>query len=778
MSFTLFIDPGFADKTGKILTFIITTVSMALGLTLIPLLPPPLPLIVAFLVAYMVYREPPVGALAGSVVIGVGLLYHLSRIGFFVLFPSPLFRVFVMAMMILPFLIVPPMIADNLTVIAMDIGIVAVSLLFFRPTFYLAIPFILVFATIYKNKGVLVTFLYYAFISLPLQVMQYLKTYQVGVPPSLYTPLDIIYKDIQRSMSKVSLSEIIDVLRVVGGQIVMDTGKGGALGPALASYVDSLPGMFLFLIIISALVSAAALLTLKLPDSFRRTRLPGRYADVVAYVLPAIMASVTNVIFFILLDNLQRPLAFRAMVNPPILIMSTSFTLAYSAPVSLSKYLLDLKMVLAKRTEDLERRAKALLADVQYYLSLIDRTVGPMPKSLSSLRMRMLIVADELKEMAAKASEGGLSLKEADAMMRKVYTEHDVEINNFLGLLGVALGECYIRIKFRYLEAVREIRELGLDLDTPEIPDLQADSDLESKIEHIEEAVEAGRALVKGLIATSDEIYEIICSLFEPSLPRDSPIIQISREKSEEDEPWVIIDAILASMRNWERHYAADILKSTRPIRYSVDKIIELSEREDPLLPILGDRFRMIKALSQEVARRDFGMEEGGDLKVLKVIFIRDTILATVEVVGRVIGILCDHLRDLEKTIDSLQPVGEYEWNRNLTLVERMDSSLDVIRNYERYEINDIVSHLYRALSYMDEAVDTIEYYNERREMLLNYRVIEKKIDRILRERDEVSLEDLGVSEKYGREYIKLYHRSHYPEFPLEETGRSLRRTR
>jgi len=363
MSFTLFIDPGFADKTGKILTFIITMASMALGLTLIPLLPPPLPIIIAFLVAYAVYREPPVGALSGSAIIGLGLLYHLSRIGFFALFPSSFLRVSVMALMFIPFLIVPPMITSNLNVIAMDIGIVAVSLLFFRSTFYLAVPIILIFATIYKNKGVLVTFAYYAFVSLPLQVMQHLKTFEAGMPPSLYTPLDIIYKDIQRYMSSVSLTEIINVLKIIGGQIE-GAATDRSLVPALASYVNSLPGMFLFLVIISGLVSAAALLALKLPESLRGGQLPGRYSDAAAYALPAAMASVTNVVFFVLLGHLQHPLAFRATVNPPILVMSTSFTLAYSAPVSLSKYLLDLRMVLARRKEDLERRARSLLDDV------------------------------------------------------------------------------------------------------------------------------------------------------------------------------------------------------------------------------------------------------------------------------------------------------------------------------------------------------------------------------------------------------------------------------
>ena len=52
MSFALFMDGDMGEQTGKLVTFIINMVSMAIGFTLIPLLPSPLPYIVAFLVAY------------------------------------------------------------------------------------------------------------------------------------------------------------------------------------------------------------------------------------------------------------------------------------------------------------------------------------------------------------------------------------------------------------------------------------------------------------------------------------------------------------------------------------------------------------------------------------------------------------------------------------------------------------------------------------------------------------------------------------------------------
>jgi hypothetical protein len=387
----------------------------------------------------------------------------------------------------------------------------------------------------------------------------------------------------------------------------------------------------------------------------------------------------------------------------------------------------------------------------------------------------MLITIDELKEVLDKVSVGITSPKEMDSMMRRVFTQLRDEATNLRWQLDVALEDHFVRIKFEYLESVREIRELGLEVDPHEIPDIPSDSSLESKLRNIEQVVESGEVLVEELISTSDMIYDIISSLFEPSLPGDSPIIQISREKKESDEPWIIIDAILASLRNWEKQYSAEIIKSTRPIKDSVGTIIELSRRESTLLPILGERFNLIRSLAQDLEVKDF--EDERNLRVLRVILIRDTIFSTVDVVARVIGILYDHLKELEATIDYLLPMEDYEWNKNLTLVDRMNTSLEVINDYESREIGDIVRHLYRILSYIGEAVDTIEYYNERKELLLNYHILEKKIGRILGERQEVGLWDLGVAEKYGREYLKLYLRGHFKEAPLEEVGGVLRRT-
>lgn len=774
MSFALFMDGDFSEQTGKLITFVVTMASMALGFTLIPLLPSPLPIIIAFLVAYAVFKDKIYGAMAGSLIISLGLFYHLSRIGFFQLIDDPVRNTILMALLIAPFVICPATFNNNLQIISMDIGIIAVSLLFFRSTFYLAIPFILVFATIYKGRGIIYTFVYYASVSLPLQIMQYLKTYEVGVLPPLYTPLDLIYHDIQNQLNTISLDTLKRVFNTITGIMPPDVVINGEV-TAFANFINSIPGMVLFFIIMSGLISVIAIMNMRMPDPVKKAAIPGKYVDVLVYILPIVAASLTNIVFFIAIDNLQAPLAFQATVDQSILVGSTTFTILFSAPVAFSKYVLDLKEVRSSRSHALVDESGKILEKIEQYNIIINGLGNPIPENLMNLKTKMLIVEDEVEEISQNAAESIQDLSELDVDLRRIYNELKVDVEFFETQLDVALRDFYIKIKFEYLESVGEIRELGLDVDAPEVPDLEIEAPLMEKVEHINHIIASGRVLVEKLIDTSDKIYEIISSLFEPNLPRDSATLQISRQKIEEDEPWVIIKAILVSLKNWERQYSDDILNATRPINDSIETIIQLSKRKSSLMPLLGDKYELIQSLSEQMTKRSFA-EEDENLKVLKVILIRDTILSTVNVVGRIIGLLYYHLQDLEFNINLLLPREDYEWNRNMTLTERMNQSLDVINNYERYGIDEIITHLYRVLSYIDEAVDTIEYYNERKEMLLNYPVFQKKITRILDERGEVRLRDLGVAEKYGIEYLKMYHRTTYSPLTLEETTDSLRR--
>ncbi len=882
MSFALFMDGDFSEQTGRVITLVVTFVSMGIGFTLIPLLPTPLPFIVAFLVAWATYKDKWYGMMSGSLLISLGLIYHLSRIGFFQIFPGPLQKVVILSFIIAPFIICPAMVTNNLQLIAMNMGIIAVSLLFFKSTFYLAIPLILVFATIYKGKGIAFTFVYYIFLSLPLQIIQYLKTFQKGVFPPLYTPLDLVFSDIQGALSYINMDELAKVgssiseifftrgferyftgtpssinetfslylktdfinytrtnplppssaplyikeafMEVVSQniptysdsilprfihetlpqfyldaidiqtrialpmmnhgnvtRIVVDTYPDYVnhvfqeyFREAITQLVNSVPGIVFFMVIMAGFISALALLNMSLPSPVQKSVIPGRYVDLLVYVLPIFVAAITNLTFFTAIDRLQTPLAFQATVNQAIIVNSTIFTVLFSAPVSFSKYLIDLREVKDVRSESLGEECDLQLEKLSRYISLISRMRSPVPDNFIELRTRMLIAQDEVGEIKRNA-EGAKELKDIDESIRRIYNGLKDDVDSFEAQFDIALREYYIKTKFQYLEAAGEVIELGLDVEAPVQLWEDMEVSLEVKLDYIEGIVASGKELVEELIDTSDKIYEIISSLFEPTLPKDSATLMISREKIDEDEPWVIIDAILVSLKNWEKQYGADIVNATKPIVDSVETIIQLSKRRGSLTNLLGDRYEEIRELAESIEERSLAPDDE-NLKVLKVILIRDSILSTVEVVGKIIGILYYHIKDLEFNIGLLLPRDDYEWNRNLTLTERMNQSLEVINNYEHYRIDEIINHLYRVLSYIDEAVETIEYYNERKEMLLNYPVFEKKIGRILEEKGEVKLGELGVAERYGREYLKMYHRTTYSPLLLEETADSLRR--
>jgi len=435
MSFGLFVDGDFSERTGKLITFAVTMVSMALGFTLIPLLPQPLPLVIAFLVAYAVYRENPYAPITGSLIISMGLFYHLSRIGFFQLIDEPITSTVLKALLVAPFIICPILIHKNLQIIAMDMGIVAVSLLFFDSTFYLAIPLILVFATIYKERGIAYTFIYYASISLPLQIMQYMKTYSLGVLPPLYTPLDAIYEDIQKSLSSISLETILKVLNTITGISPPEAVLNGER-EAFAAFINSLPGMALFLIIMSGLISVIAIINMKLPDPVKETSIPGKYVDVLVYFLPIVAAAITNVVFFGAIEYLQVPLSFQATVDRTILVGSTAFTILFSAPVSFSKYVLDLREVRKQRIEVLRDQTKELMDKLDEYLRIVDGLGNPVPETFIDLKTKMLISLDETREMHRDAEEKALELAEVDAGIRLLFLLLSCSMVSTLSLMG------------------------------------------------------------------------------------------------------------------------------------------------------------------------------------------------------------------------------------------------------------------------------------------------------------------------------------------------------
>ncbi len=202
---------------------------MALGMSFLPLFPQPLPIILAVLVAFITFQYPMYGMPIGGVIIGLGLLYHLAVLYFISFLGTEMVRTAVVVVWMALFVGLPIIFHRCKNALAIDFGILAVTMLFFTSTYFLAIPLILASA-VYFKKYVALTIIYYALISVPLQILQYF-TYTVAViprsdwwnapgsSPPIFTALNSIFSNINSSISQFRLYTTSQVVTSITGQL-------------------------------------------------------------------------------------------------------------------------------------------------------------------------------------------------------------------------------------------------------------------------------------------------------------------------------------------------------------------------------------------------------------------------------------------------------------------------------------------------------------------------------------------------------------------------------
>ncbi|MEM2112182.1 MAG: hypothetical protein QXX08_09980, partial [Candidatus Bathyarchaeia archaeon] len=124
----------------KILIFPITLASMLLGLSILPLFPQPLPVILAFLIAFLTYKKPRIGMPIGSLIIGLGLMYNLSEMNFISMLGELEIRGAFVFVSLFLLTALPIIFHSRKAVISINLGIIAAISLFFSQTYFLAIP--------------------------------------------------------------------------------------------------------------------------------------------------------------------------------------------------------------------------------------------------------------------------------------------------------------------------------------------------------------------------------------------------------------------------------------------------------------------------------------------------------------------------------------------------------------------------------------------------------------------------------------------------------------
>ncbi len=766
----------------RILTFIVTFAGMMLGLSLMPLLPQPLPTIISFLIAFVTFmNHGRTGMSIGSLLVGLGLIYHLSRTNIISQMSMvPLVRELVIIILLFPFVALPFLFHRYEDVIAINLGIIAAMLLFFSQTYYFAIPLILIAAVLYKKTKLGLTVSYYVLISVPLQIMQYLKYVlslsniywweDPAADPFLYVPLTDVLKDMQASMAQIRLIEATKVVETIAGQVTFspDVHLAQTTEAILTRYFDSLPGIVLFLVIVIGLVSATAFMAQAL-----MTKSYTMHAEI---LLPAMTAASATALFFLFLIGLQGPLAFRAKIDSSQMIFGILATSIFTIFASILNYAPKKRATMEMRSMMIMEKAKELArARLQVLEWSLKKVKNSIPLDISSTEGKMLTIKDNLNDILSKTSAGLYDSAELDEKLNELDKKINNEIDNLMSKLNVSLEEYQIYVNGEYSTWIGKLADIGLEVKTTVKTDFQKELPLEMRINRIKEVLEGGRSLVTEVIQVAEQIYAIIRSLYDPKLPEESLTITfVKKNLDEKTTPWISIEALFTSLNNWEKQYSAEISKSVEYLQKSLTSIVNLSNQSERLL-VLGDNLSKLMDYAKMAEEIKISIEKK-PLNVMNVMIIGDVLQSSLSIARDVLSILYEELKSNEESIESLLFTKDYLWEKNVTLREQMTSEMNVIFNSSKYELKQVLEHLPKSLSYIDECIGTIAGYNEIKELLLHYPIAEISIEDLLRQKKHISAHDLPFEPKHAEEYLRLFYSQRYREFSFDKTNMFLMR--
>lgn len=755
----------------KMLAFVITLVAMAVGMSVLPLFPQPLPIFLAVLVAFITFKIPRVGMSIGGVVIGLGLMYHLAQLYFISFLGDIQIRVaFIVIWMAL--FIVPPAIFNRYkSALAIDFGILAVASLFVGQIYFLAIPLILASAVFFK-KYVSLTIIYYVLLSVPLQIMQYFQ-YTVlpivrsdwwlepGSSPPLLVPLTSIAKDLNISMSQFRLYDMSNVLNSIVGQTTWTPDWAGrTIRDAVTQYRDSIPGILMFAVIVVGLA-----LTLMFFTRFMVKEGILGYGDKFFQCFTATLAAA---IFFILLSSLQVPLAFTADVSPTTMALGIFATLLFTLPI----LFIDTTPKQTTSLSELKEKAESLKDKLGILQAQIDNVKGNIPVIVTAPEGKGLIIKDSLDEMLKKIVMRDLDQSDLDkkfaelSQLSKDKDAAEAELNKIL-------AEYQILANCEFSNWVGKLKDAGLTIKTTVNTNYQNEMPLEQRIEAIKQVLESGRALVKEVVAVVEPIYGIIKPLYDPSLPEKSRAVEFANEKLQKKEaPWIAVEALYNSLNNWKRQYSAEIQASMRYLRTSLDPIASLSFQSDTLPSVFGENTYKVlnyakKAESmKEVAEKRAEKEK---VDILDLIALKDDVQAFISMSNDILSMLYTGLINDEEAIDRLLPTKDYLWEKNNALSDRLKKTTEILASPSNYPINQIMENLPKYLSYVDEAVQTLAVYSERKEFLLNYPLAEAAIEEQLKVKEKLLPQDLPFHPRFAAEYLRLYYTQRFGDYAFDK---------
>jgi len=772
-------------KIVRIVTLLIVFSSLALALSLLPIWPVEplyiLPVSLSFLIALLALRNPKLGMTIGSVLVGASLVYHLAALNFISgIAENTGFRLLSVFVIMMFFLVAPYSVETHEGAIAIAIGILAAVSVFFSETYFLAIPLILIFAVIYKGVRLTLTMSYYAMISVPIQIMQFLTDYlhkvainPVGnVLPVLYGPIAIRFRSIEPFNLEGISNATTRVLQNVAGPY--DANVGGAIN----MYMNSLPGIVTFLIMIFGLISVSPILTLTVLKMLKGLESTKKYARYMEIFLPAITAVVLAQVFWFLSISLRGPtLLIEVNIDSLVMAMGTFVIIAATLPASAIDYMFKIQLTIEQRSRTLSEKAQNLLSQLRSFKKGLSTVKVGLPISVGSIDGRVLLNEDKLGDIIDKSSRKVYdlsSINEKSEELEKVKSQ----IENLPSELDISLEEYYTRMVYEYLEWTERLKDLEIETEkTVEIVDVNnfRVMTVEARVDAAKNLLNAGLLLANNVLQIFKEIYSLIRSLYDSNLEVESPTEGFVKQALEEGtNPWPAMESLLASFQNLERQYGSEIEKSVYDLQSSLSSIISLSAQGERLQPILGNAVPQLmdSAKKGEDIVKDTIRKKRN---IMKVTLVKQALQSTLSISSEILQTLYNELDRREKLIESLLPTKEYEWGMNTLIAEKLKTVIDVIIEPSKYDLDVVIDSLHKSLTYIEECIETITLYNKKQEFMLNYSIAELAIENSFKEKDHVCAENLPFKNEYAKEYLKLYSRRNFSDVYLDDQVLRLR---
>jgi hypothetical protein len=752
----------------RILTFAMTFGSIMAGLSYLPLFPQPLPLLIALMVAFVTFINPMYGMPIGSALIGLGLIYSLSALNFIVSLGAPVVRVIAIFVFLFLFTVLPILFHRYKAAIAINLGIFAAVFSFFGEAYYLAVPLILISAVFLKKSSILTGF-YYISLTVPLEIVQYSKYIAqatrpdwwvvAGSSPPVYVPLAEVLRYLQETMLQFRLYDSSKVIYTITGQVTSNPPVNSTINSALSQYLDSLPGIALFL----AVVVGVAFGIVFLADML----FPDKKAIKTQKFLLILKATFAAAVFFFFLGALQDPLAFRAEIDGSKIIIGVLATAMLSMPI----FLVDLTPKQKATLEMIREKAKELMAKLQGFEALLDKVKSSIPLEVSSIEGKMLITKDKLDNILRKTASKFFDPSDIDDTFNELNRGITTDINNLISDLDLSLRRYQIYNNGEYSTWIGKFKDIGLETELTVRIDSQREQTPEMRVDSIKEVLDGGHSFVTESLPTVERIYGIIRSLYDPTLPEESPTVTFMRQKLEkETPPWIALEALFKSLINWRKQYHAEISTSVENLQNSLTSIARLTNQSERLLPIFGDNLSKIIAYAEDAASIKISIAEKS-LNVMDITVIQDALQSSLSIAKNVLTILYEELNSTEKSIESLLPTKDYLWEKNVSLKERMTSAMEIINDPSTHGLKKVMDNLPKALSYIDECVETIAIYKHRKELLLNYPIAEIAIKDLLEQKSSISAQDLPFEHKCTGEYLRLFYNQRFREFAFDQSN-------